>query len=186
MNGDASTVGPVETKARAAFSGLRWALDRLDHAITSQDVDGTFVAATEAVVWASALDESLWFVDGYEALRQSDPEGASIPGLRLSRNLGAHKLVQPHSWRTGAQFPLSFPFRFFGVEWARLESLPEPRSSKRLPEQVESYRSYLEGRDVDVTLRSALRFFARCPLLGGSTPSGQSFRAGSSEPEEDR
>lgn len=127
--------------------------------------DRLFASLGEALAWLCALDELLRVVGthAYETLRDGDPGGRLVKGLRWARNHSIHGIdvVALAQFHGGAVPGLMVPggaapgqpptFRWRSS--AELPALPDPR-----PHQEASYVSYLAGQPVPATTNAAFNF----------------------------
>ena len=149
---------------RRGLTGLEEAEERLARAYDVADPDRIFAAATEAAMWATALDDAYRRLDStYMARRDDSDDGRVVRGLRWARHRGLHDLVpaQMIFVQEGMTFPVTFPLRFdtkrtYATWRARADIPPLERAQ---PDNEESYDLAVAGTDVLVTARSALRFF---------------------------
>ncbi|GGL77210.1 hypothetical protein GCM10009706_14610 [Curtobacterium citreum] len=146
----------------AAFQGLQKAADELAGGGAQE-----YVALGTAVFWAATLDEQLRREHGeqYDRLRDKDPAGAVLPGIRLVRNGITHGAVVAVS-PAGLQFPLEYPLNFGPLVYQSLESLLEDwigdrHGGKANAQQDTVYRERFEGRTLMEPLWEAVAWFAR-------------------------
>lgn len=141
------------------FDGYDQALTRFQSAAKRRDAAPAFIALFEALNWAVALDERAaerWTPEGQPlgyAWRERVRGAHLMQAVRFARN-GVH-----HQWSDalerndgGMSFPMTFPLVFFEWRWRPLAELPPSPPTKRLPEEQEAYRSWLEGKPARVTL----------------------------------
>lgn len=143
------------------MDALTNALEALDHHLDAVRNDPTWSLhgrLGSALLWVCALDEAFWTQADYEQRRDSDGDGAVIPGLRRARDAVTHRLVQP-SAEGGLEYPLGATLSYPDV-WVPLASLG-PSTSRRAPQQDRSYVAEVQGRRVLEPLLRARRWLAR-------------------------
>ena len=123
------------------------------------------VAATEALHWACALDEQLRKADaGYEARRDQDPDGRTLPGLRHVRDRAMHQVVigtgeDTRSFfnprRGVAHVASSYPI------WVPTNTFPKPDKNHRSASRETSYEAHVAERGAWKPLFEALGFLTR-------------------------
>jgi len=138
----------------ASIQGFIAALTRLD------DADGlrpTFIALSEALYWAIAIEDDVRKEPWYEVRRAASESWVVIPGIRYARNFATHQVVALTEHVGGLTIPFTVPFSIPPIRslWLAYEELPPPdKLSKFTPNQQASYRDHLSGQPtIDTLLR---------------------------------
>jgi hypothetical protein len=140
--------------------GVVWARGRWELAYQQADGDRFTIAVTEAIMWASAVDEMCWMHDPYLAYRADSQGRRYLDGLRWARNQGVHQCIAAHSTGVGYGFPLRSPEPDqFEATWLPRSALPpEERISRR---NQQAYDEHVAGEDVRLSLWSIEDFLTR-------------------------
>jgi hypothetical protein len=154
--------GDVELqRARRGFDDAvgRLAASYEDH--EPADLDLAYIAAAEAVMWASAIDEHHYKHDqaAYVELRKAHVHGPCMHGLRLVRNGQLHEVAVPTSeYVGGVRLELQpLPLRLSGWVWQLREVLPTPER-RQDPAAEAAYDRWLAGVQVEHTLACIASF----------------------------
>ncbi|WP_156722604.1 hypothetical protein [Streptomyces apocyni] len=141
-----------------ALTGFHAARERYRQDLTvGHDEEQLIIHAMEVVYWSCTLDEQLAKRDAWYEMC-SEYGRRIMHGTRHARNAATHQLPMFLQKTEGAQWPVTFPFRFEEVRWIRADELPEfDRESRR---QRENYVQYLQGQPVRHTVDEIANWFA--------------------------
>ena len=130
------------------------------------------IAVAETAMWLCTIDEIHAAAnDGYTVVRNADPDGCVVQGLRWARNHSVHAIVDATEWSFTPGVPLD---RFvlgesvlegWAVRWAaaaevvrRTEAVTDPRTDLR---RRLIYEQHLAGHDVRDALDAAIQSLER-------------------------
>lgn len=149
--------------ARQRVRGLRPTDGRARH----------FILVTEALWWASSVDEGLTKLPqgtrsrSYRDAVAQDPRGGLVHGLRYARNRSGHQraLATTLTWPLFVGHPmLRIPFpqhlETLQVAWLPASQLPAADPKFHHPSQEAAYITHLQHRLVEDTLAEASAWFA--------------------------
>ena len=153
----------------AVAGALRLALGRLQpHVGSIARPNAAFGPLGEALFWLCSLDQLLIDVHGssYEDVRDKDPDGRLVPGLRFARNRVAHGVevasvseINPENAVLGlgilGQMRLGTPAN---LTWSRFDAIPLPPPKLRRPAQEASYQEHLAGKAVFETVEDGVQW----------------------------
>ena len=128
------------------------------------------VSSTEACMWACSMDELLWPVDQYKALRDSDADGQVVNGIRWARNRGLHQAIANHRWNgPGLVFTTTFPATFdqFQITWLPRQ---EMGPATGIDPMKALYWSAVINGVVAVPIMVAMMLLAGNPKVMGALP----------------
>jgi hypothetical protein len=151
----------MREKRSLAIEAMHDALTRAEDRRQRGDTEGLFAPLAEALWWIIVLNESYWESEQhrYRKYREGHQSGSLIEGLIYARNrlthdidiTGMHGLIT-----TPFELPTNFPVNFGPTHrwvWRRVDDLPPPE--RRNDDGQGAYREFLEGREVEGTLRAA-------------------------------
>lgn len=163
---------------RVALQGFAAARERVADIAAAARPEHRFIAVTEALWWARAIDENFGKVgkpnaagESYAAAAIADIDGRVLPGVRYARNRGGHqltlvtRLVRPLDPKTlsGAAFRRGVrpPASFTVPAWRPFADLPPPDPRHPDTPGQQAYKHHLDGRTVGNTLEQLSRWFAK-------------------------
>ena len=133
----------------------RWGL-----AHQQADGDRFTIGVTEAIMWATAVDEMCWKHAPYLAYRADSQGGRYLDGLRWARNQGVHRCIAAHSTELGHGYPVrSREPDQFEARWLPRSELPP--EEKVIQRNQKAYDAHVAGEDVRISLYAMEDFLTR-------------------------
>lgn len=120
----------------------------------------------ECLMWLVTLDDALLSVAGYETLRNQDPDGSVLPGIRYARNAFVHGelvvttlYVNPGAMLGAMVLGTAMLGQGPFIGWVARSAINHvPKSGKYLSQQEQSYDAEIAGHDVIAPLQRAFSF----------------------------
>jgi hypothetical protein len=152
--------GMSASRINLGVRGVVLARGRWELAHQKADGDRFTIAVTEAIMWATAVDEMCWKHAPYLAYRADSQGGQYIDELRWARNQGVHRCIAAHSTGLGHGYPVRNPEPDqFEARWLpRSELPPEERVTVR---NQKAYDAHVAGEDVRISVYAVETFFTR-------------------------
>ena len=140
--------------------GVVLARGRWELAHQRAEGDRFTIAVTEAIMWATAVDEKCWNHDPYLAYRADSQGGRYLDGLRWARNQGVHRCIAAHSSGVGHGYPFRSPEPDqFEARWLPRSELPP--EEKVIQRNQKAYDEHVAGEDVRLSLYAVEDFLTR-------------------------
>lgn len=144
--------------------GVQTALFALDRAIPdagSADAKLALAGSGTALFWACAVDEQLRVNSEYLSIRNGDPIGRLIAGLKLGRNAVAHGVAVVSLPSQQATFPLEFPLTIASASWADYSVVRAGLDREPRPSAREVWESGLAGKSAPGILAEVHEWLSR-------------------------
>jgi hypothetical protein len=139
--------------------------------MTHTDDDGLFRGLSEALWWATSVDEGFYDVldQPYRDDRDVDANGKVVFGLVYARDRCGHQRALVTRRTGGISFPISFPLAYKPLEflWRPADELPEHEKRPGRERGRPEYELYLEGKPAAEALESAALWFATARVGAG-------------------
>lgn len=159
--------GVDEAPGILADEGLKLAIERLEHALGPGRVD-PMIPFAEALSWVYSLEE--WHKRrlteqgrDYFAIRAASPEGEVTAAVTYARSFVGHELARVGDVVNTGTLPARLPMPVGGgpdeLVWRHIP--PQSKPDKHGRDAL--YSKLLAGRNVQPSLRTALRFLESLP-----------------------
>lgn len=163
---------------RVALQGFAAAKVRVADLNVPARPEHRFVAITEALWWARAIDENFRKIGkpnsasvSYASAAAADDDGQILPGVRYARNRSGHQLhlATTLTWPLiRGMLPLTAlreghrpVFSSWVIVWRPFAALPPPDPQHQDLAGQRGYKEHLAGQIVSVTLEQLSRWFAK-------------------------